>query len=830
MRLKLSSAFAAALLLVVSCTGTKEQPTPNPNPNPGPTPSTQTPVIKAQPFSVDAAAGVYVLPVTVENPVQGKSLTATLVPPEDGALPDWATVGEATSEGIPITVKDNLSDGRQVLVKLSYPDATDVEVLVTQLKWDYAQFTISPVGIGPFGATIKVERKAGYNGGYFFEILDKPVYEKYVKDETNKFGEMAYGEALYQSDLAYLKNMAAQHGHPLNQLFGMLGNMYSKEDKIEMPYSGLEVQTDYVFIVYGMDATDAATRKTPICVYEFHTAYGTESNLTFTGSAEVAETYAQVTVTPSNNTEYWYMDWISEIALQSSDFATVMKTSINNAKSLLSKYKAEEILCKGKESLQATDLMPGTKYHVVAWGMDLNMQATTAPVEVFNFTTKNYAVIDDCDFNIEVLEVQQMDVQIRVTPTNPETRYYVAFVEESKMAGYTDEQAAQRIINMESQRIDQGYYDVENLSWATLPGLLPGVREIWGRKDEGWTFSPSHTYRIYVFGIDNFGIRSTKVVRKDVTTLAAEHSDNTFSVKIDNSSWKGIDFTVTPTNSDYWTYFIIETSELEAYRQGGALNEEAIMYEIEEYYEHNGENILYYTFNTEKKLTTHVTPETMYSILVFGYAGSNTTAMYETQVYAPAPPFNTSEADYSYTFELFRGEDLSALDPIQFPYADFNGDCVMVMKINPNEKAAHWCLGVWPPKENFRDSGGKYHLMTLDLDTTAQGSAMQDKKSFRTRPWWYGCGSGSATHKEPWQDDEGHMMNYYPWTISGWAEDENGNYGPWHYDYFIPIPVPAGDPSLKNYEVGYTEAYKFWETPNSVQVYSMRSGAPVTLK
>jgi hypothetical protein len=824
MKSKLSLAFALALLLVSACNGTKEEPTPSPTPSPTPTPTVKTPVIQAQAFGVPAQAGTVTLPVTVENPAEGKTLSARL---EETS--DWITVGMATSAGIALTVTENLSAAREVKVVLSYPNASDVTVVVTQAQWDYPEFVLTETGIGPFGITMKVQRKAGYSGGYFFEVLDKPDFDKYVKDDPNKLGEFAYGEALYQSDLNYLNNLAAQHGHPLSDLFAMLPGMYSADSEVTMPYSGLDTDADYVFLVYGIDSSNGA-RKTPICVYQFHTHFSSASSLTFTGHADAAETYAEVTVTPSNDTEYWYMDWISEIDLETSSFTEVMRKSINNAKSLLSKYKPEQILCHGEETLSATSLMPGTKYYVVAWGMDLDMQATTAPAEVFTFTTKDYTITDDCTFSIDILKVEQMDVQIRVTPTNLSTRYYVAFVEESKTVGYSDEQIAQRIINMEAQRIDQHYYDVEDLSWATLPGLLPGVREIWGRKDEGWTFLPDHNYHIYVFGIDNFGIRSTAVARKDVTTSSASSSSNTFVLTQNKVSWQGIDFTVTPSNSDYWTYFVIETSELDAYRVGGLLDEDAIMHEIEEYYEHNGENILYYTFNKEKQLYTHVTPETMYSILVFGYEGSNTTPMYETQIYAPAPPFNTSSADYSYTYELFRGEDLSALDPVQFPLVDFEGDCVMVLKLSPNAEAAHWCLGLWPPKENFRESGGKYHLMTLDLDTTAAGSAMQDKKFFRSRPWWYGCGNGSATNKEPWQDDEGHLMNYYPWTISGWAEDANGNYGPWHYDYFIPIPVPKDDPSLGPYEVGYTEAYPFWNESSSVQVYSVRTGKPVSMK
>ena len=813
--------FLATLIasFAASCGKAGEEPTPEPPTPPGP--KVETPVIQAQATSFVAKGDTYQLPVTIINPVDGTTLSARLV-----EAADWISLGTPGTDGVPVILTDNLSEDRSAKVELSYSGAESVTVDVTQNQWVYSEFDIKISKIGPFGATFDITRKTGYHGGYFFEVLDKDVFDNYMKNDKNHVGDFAYGEALYQSDLSYLNRLAAQHGHPLDQLFSMIPGLYSKDDSVTIPYSGLAVDSDYVFVVYGMEE-GTGVRKTAMCFYEFKTGYSSESALTFTGMAnDVTENYAELTVTPSNNTEYWYMDWVSEIQLASTSLADVMQKSINNAKTLLGRYSAEEILCHGPESVQATDLIAGTNYTVVAWGMSLDMVATTAPKAVFTFKTKEYAIVDDCTFKIDVLEVEDMDIKVKVTPSNLSTRYYVAFVEKSKMEGYSDEQAAQRLINMEAQRIENHYYDIDNLSWANLPGLEAGVREIWGRRDEGWTFLPEHDYIIYVFGIDNFGIRSTVVGRSDVTTAEGGTAHNHFSLDVVSATRQGIDFKVTPELEEYWTYFVIETSELDAYRKGNDLDDKAIMHEIEEYYEHNNDNILYYTFNKARQLHTHVTPETMYSILVFGYSGTNSTPMYEWQVYAPAPPFNTSKADYSYTYELFRGEDLSALNPTLFPLADFQGDCVMVLRLTPNEYAAHWCLGIWPPKENFRDSGGKYHLMTLDLDTTAGGSAMQDKKFFRTRPWWYGCGSGSATHTEPWMDDEGNMMNYYPWTISGWAEDADGNYGPWHYEYMIPIPKPKAEVTGP-YEVGYSQAYDFWSSPSQVpgmKVYRMSTG------
>lgn len=464
LRYLLMAALPAAILF--SCAKPQETDKQKPDDQPE-TPATESTTLKAGAVELTSEAGTSELPFTLTNPVQGEKVTATV--DENGS---WLTLGQVSDNAVQISYPENLSADRGAVVTLSYKGVDDVKVPVIQRQRVWPEFGIQMSKLGPFGATFTVTRKAAYEGGYFFEILDKAAVDKYLAGEKHKMGDFDYGDAIYQSDLAYLKRLSQQHGHPLSELFGMLGSMYSKETTVTMPYSSLLPDSEYVFIVYGMEDTDEATRKTPLCFFYFKTEFSSESGLTFTGKAtDVTETYATITVSPSNNTEYWYMNWASEIDLKTKTLAEVMQSSINSAKSLLNRYTAEEILCHGPESLQATDLMPGTEYSVIAWGMNPeDMTATTAPVVVFTFTTPDYSTVSDCDFDIEILKIEDMDVQVKVTPTDLDLRYYIAFVSKSIMEGYTDEQAAQRIINMEAQRIDRGEYDIPDLSWSNQIG------------------------------------------------------------------------------------------------------------------------------------------------------------------------------------------------------------------------------------------------------------------------------------------------------------------------------------------------------------------------
>jgi hypothetical protein len=123
------AALTAFAVLMGACSKPEEQKQ-NEKPDPAPNPTEEkTPVIKTDAFSVQAQAGTYVLPVTVENPVQGKSLQARL--PEAAG---WLTLGSATAEGIPVTVPDNLSDARSTRVELSYEGAQAVSCRVCMLS------------------------------------------------------------------------------------------------------------------------------------------------------------------------------------------------------------------------------------------------------------------------------------------------------------------------------------------------------------------------------------------------------------------------------------------------------------------------------------------------------------------------------------------------------------------------------------------------------------------------------------------------------------------------------------------------------------------------
>ena len=817
------AAIILPLAVLASCGGEKVKPSTEP---------VESAISVTPPSGVTAAGGIYRVAYNIVNPVAGEKLSVSVPSSADWIL--GYTVGDGD---VGFELADNLSAERSAVVTLSYKNATSVELALTQPQWDFKDFRVSVKDIEAYGCKAIIEPKE-YKGGFFFEVMGKGAVDKYLALETHKLGDMEYGESLYQADLAWLKQLASSNGHPFEHILGMLPNMYSpKAEKQEIPYTDLNYNNDYYLVVYGMEQ-ETGKRTTPISLYQFTTLDREMADVTFSGSASRISTGgAVITIVPSKDDVSYYWTFASSIDMRQHSLNSIMQNMIANLRTDAAEngYTIAEALDKGTVSYTLNNLMEDTEYSIVVWGMDDKGNPTTDPAVAFTFKTEATPVADNCTFTVVPVEIEDMDIKVKVTPTNPNTQYYVAFIdpERTGMKDYTDSQAAQRIINMENSRFETGYYR-EGVTWEQL--LLSDTREIWGRKDLSWTFLPEHEYWIYVFGVaysknGKVGNRTTAVTRIEATTGKAQESLMTFNVELVSSDWKTYTVKVTPSNQDeYWMPFMIASSNLETYRYNdGTLMDKEVMAQIEDYYE---DEIVYNTYKGTREISGSWTdnPEE-HSLLVFGYAGTNTTKLYEYRFTSPEIPMGKSTtADYEYSYEIFRGGDLRALD--KTVWSDVSDDeCIMVLRIKPTAGAVHWYMGIWAPMEQFNDrvtgKGGFRYLVTLDIQDTHTGSSCVDKTFFRTRPWWYGS-SG-----ESWIDPkDGVRLASTPWSLSGMAEDKDGNYGPWKYELLIPVPQPKDEVSGR-YQRGYDEAYNFWSgpaaLPNTV-VYSVKTGKEISPK
>lgn len=781
----------------------------------------------AETFSIEGAAGTYDIPYTLENAVAGVDLKAT-------AEAEWIYDLTVTGTAIQFTVADNFADARTAVIRLTYGSAISADVTLTQEKFGFEEFAVTFSNITASGVTAQITPQS-HKSNYFFEIMSKAGVDSYLALDPNKPGDFAYGDAFYQSDLKFLNESAQAAGSTLEHYLHSLTSMYKMTETGEsqsVPYSTLKQNTDYYLVVYGMD--HQGNRTTAINLFQFRTLSLNYSDLTFTAkTTNVQQNQASFAITPSDAKSTYYWTYVSQADFDKYSLDFIQSNMIS---SLLSDAQYSGVtletflnvnLDKGTVVRTQGGLMTSTTYHIIVWGMDLQGNPTTEPFDILEFTTKDHSVTDDCQFTVTVTEVQDMDIRVKVEASNPSTRYYIALIDETRCEGYNDSQMVERIINMEADRINSGYYGI-GVTWENFSDLHTGTVEKWGRRELSWTFEPEHTYRIYVFGVSGNGKCTTAIKRVDAKTAEAKKSDMTFEVSMASCSWDKATFNITPTNTeDFFLPFLIETSQLETYRyQDGSLMEAEVMAQIKDYYEDEiNQNI----YRGNKVYTSKWFSDREYSLLVFGYAGSNTTKMYEYRFTSPEIPFDKADVDVTVKYELFRGQDLKALAPDIWSDID-NEDCVMITRMTPVGDAAHWYVGLWPPVENYATSGGRDHLVTLNMSPDSPpGDVVIDQTFWRTRPWWYG-----STKNYDWYDSiSGTTLPHMPWSLSYFAADASGNFGPWHYELMIPVPVPKGQEEGL-YQVGYSEAYDFWtkgttKAGEKISVFSVSTGKEIIL-
>lgn len=716
-----------------------------------------TPVIKAVALEISKDAGEYELPFSIENGSSSKQLTAI-------TDAEWIYNINVETGRVVFSVEQNTDKSRTASMLLSYPGAEDVTVNINQGSVFDGVFKIDVSDITPYGCHIKYT-PLEYSGNYIFFVMDKKTVSKYLLDKDGL-------DELYQGDLSWVQSVAESNNMTLEECLKHAPQFYTMDgDETEMDYTDLDYDTDYIAYCYGLSLD--GKRLTDFTMAEFSTSIVETSDITFEATVtDITKSSANITITPSNDSDYYFWTYISEMDYSQYSLEEIMSNMISNIKSNVEDWgiSITSYIHTGSSSDAPTDLWSGTRYYIVAWGMDYAGTPTTKPKEVASFVTESEPVLDDCRFTLTLLQKKPEDIKIRVEPTKSPTRYYVAFVEESKCKGYNDRQMAQRIVNMEASRLEDGYY-LENNNWEAL--TYTGTKEFWGNIDLYWNFLPEHNYQIYVFGVDN-GTITTAIDRLDVTTEPAVKSDLTIQTKVVNLAWNYGTFEFTPSkNDEYYLPFLMTTADAELYKNpDGTYNTNLLMADIEEYYE---DEIVYQRMRGKKQWKQYWQSDTEYTVIVFGYSGSNTTDFFETKIKSPAIPFDKSDAEVSVEYCFFDGNELAAKFPDKWDAEDMKDACIMLTKYTPNSAAVHWYGGVWAPVSSYEM--GIDHLMALIRNDTAPANCI-DEYQQTCRPWYN-----------------------YKWSFSYVAEGADGNYGKWHYMEFTPTKADTIEP------------YDFWSEP-----------------
>lgn len=609
-----------------------------------------------------------------------------------------------------------------------------------------------------------------HEGSFFFLVVSESYFSQYERN-----GDFS---GLYEEDYEWLTELAEYNNMAIGDYLAANASIFSADGaEVMMRYTNLTPETNYVAYCYGMDVD--GKRTSDICYATFRTEIIATSDIEFSLNVEnITANSATITVTPSND-DYYFWTYVSEMDYALYDEYKIMDNMITNILyEVANGADILDIIHTGESSQSPETLWSGTKYHIIAWGMDARANATTQPVNIGTFTTESGGISDECTFEITCPEVKQTDILINVKPSSATTRYMICPVEESICGSYGDEQMAQRLINMEQARFDDAFYG-QGVDWSNAEWIFTGEQSVWGRADLDWTFEAGRTYRIYVFGVDHTGTRTTNIARYDQRTADVEKSDMTFTVELVKNVWDHPVIRVTPSVDDeYWIACVMATKYVDWYRNDdGSINDEEMMHMLtEEYFDGQAK---YYAKMGTSEDEYYWSSDSEYSLLVCGWAGSNTTPFFEFKFQTPSIPWGESDAAVDVTYYLFNGAELAKQYPMM--WAGYEDNCIVYMEYAPNESAAHWYGGVWLPLQYY-DMGVDHLVPLLRNDTV----------SHVDRVWgqYVGCGFDTT------------------YSMSWFAEDAEGKFGEWNYIEFTPTRTEG-----EGYNM--SEPFEFWNKPQT---------------
>lgn len=395
----------------------------------------------------------------------------------------------------------------------------------------------------------------------------------------------------------------------------------------------------------------------------------------------------------------------------------------------------------GDEDYEMTGLEPGTKYHVIAVGINSEAYATTDVVSK-EFTTLP-AEVSDNTFRITLSEVGYTDATVTVKTANDDP-YFLDISPEGMGEGLSDREYALYLID---------HYT----SWGGLSERCHAgdSRVTSAGMDE--VLKPGWKYEVVVFGYQD-GMVTTDVTRIPMETLSGgDPAACGFAFDYTLGAYTYSRFVTTPT--DPMAVYISDVIEENAYQQylsyyGGdpekAMDE--VLKSMIDYYapdfRSRVETIEVLAQVGTSDFQINLAPDTeyrMWAVCVDQYGNP-------VAPYVVGEPFRSLKQEPSTAgielteYRWYDGDELYKADPLTF--ASARGYAVLAVQVEPTADAAHWYL--YSFLGDLRGSSDRNVINNL----VAMGDEAKDQTEMLIICFW-----GEN-------------------TLCGVALDEAGNYGP----------------------------------------------------
>ena len=585
------------------------------------------------------------------------------------------------------TALDEGVESRSGQITLSYTGAADVVVTVNQGGTMTFELTIDPKSITANGCAMQIV-PSNESETYLCAFMTKEYVDSFESDEE-----------FIKADLEAVKEQAESRGMNLSEWLNIL---LMKGSKTNTVHDLSLANTAYYGYVYGCTSEGVPT--TDLFKAEFTTQNVEMTDLTFTVTSKQvnADPYpdnnpynVEVTITPSNPDAKWMFSTMNSYVYKvdewtSEEYLQELQTSARKQRPTL--YQGEQKFMLNTSLTHR--VWGGNDYYFWCFGMDDNYNINSENAEeYFTVTTGEIPVTDNCTFTVEKVNVTAQDCEIKITPSNLETRYFIGMYPGGSAEKYGKSVCVERLL----QRLDMynsgsGLGDGTPPNWQTNEWVQKGEMTTKMGADLEWRIEPESTYEIFIFGFDKYGHRTTDISVTEFTTPEYV-APKDFKLEFEFSEIEMRSFTckVTPSHDDVWYHVGIISADVFDSYNGNWLKF------LDDLIHGDGGGLLE-QYVGEKTLSTDCTPGTQYVAYGFAYASGTYQSDLSTGRVESKPLPRNENATVSGTWQVYNGDELASRYPSA--WKNYKGvQYVCVYQAEPtSEETAHTWVFVHSPR------------------------------------------------------------------------------------------------------------------------------------
>lgn len=585
------------------------------------------------------------------------------------------------------TALDEGVESRSGQITLSYTGAADVVVTVNQGGTMTFELTIDPKSITANGCAMQIV-PSNESETYLCAFMTKEYVDSFESDEE-----------FIKADLEAVKEQAESRGMEFSDWLNILLMKGSKTNTVQ----DLSLaNTAYYGYVYGCTSEGVPT--TDLFKAEFTTQNVEMTDLTFTVTSKQvnADPYpdnnpynVEVTITPSNPDAKWMFSTMNSYVYKvdewtSEEYLQELQTSARKQRPTL--YQGEQKFMLNTSLTHR--VWGGNDYYFWCFGMDDNYNINSENAEeYFTVTTGEIPVTDNCTFTVEKVNVTAQDCEIKITPSNLETRYFIGMYPGGSAEKYGKSVCVERLL----QRLDMynsgsGLGDGTPPDWQTNKWVQKGEMTTKMGADQEWRIEPESTYEIFIFGFDKYGHRTTDISVTEFTTPKYV-APTDFKLEFEFSDVEMRSFTckVTPSHDDVWYHVGLISADVFDSYNGNWLKF------LDDLIHGDGGGVLA-QYVGEETLSTNCTPGTVYVAYGFAYASGTYQSDLSTGRVESKPLPRNEKATVSGTWQVYNGDELAARYPSA--WKDYKGvEYVCVYQAEPtSEETAHTWVFIHAPR------------------------------------------------------------------------------------------------------------------------------------